>query len=37
MDKRELMNRVEEILEDAKAGVLATVDEEGRPLLRWMG
>ena len=36
MDNRQLMNRVEEILEDAKAAVLATVDEEGRPLLRWM-
>ena len=36
MDKRQLMNRVEEILEDAKGAVLATVDEEGRPLVRWM-
>jgi general stress protein 26 len=36
MDKRQLMNRVEEILEDAKAAVLTTVDEEGRPQVRWM-
>ena len=36
MDKRQLMTRVDEILEDAKAAVLATIDEEGRPLMRWM-
>ncbi len=36
MDNRELMKRVEEILDDAKAAVLATVDEEGVALVRWM-
>ncbi len=32
----ELVNRTEEILEDARAGVMACVDDEGRPTLRWM-
>ena len=36
MDKLELMNIVERILDNAKAAVLATCDAEGRPHMRWM-
>ena len=31
-----MMNKIETVLEDAKAGVLATVDAEGKPHARWM-
>jgi len=36
MDARSLLNRTEEILEEAKAGLLTTVDERGNPHVRWM-
>jgi general stress protein 26 len=36
MDQRELVNKIETILEEAKAAVLATTDEQDRPHLRWM-
>ena len=36
MNQRELTNRLEEILDDAKAAVLATTDAEGIARLRWM-
>ena len=36
MTQAELLQKVDEILEDAKAGVLTTVDEDGRPHVRWM-
>jgi pyridoxamine 5'-phosphate oxidase len=36
MNIREMMVKIEEILADAKAGVLATVDADGRPHARWM-
>ena len=36
MDKRTIMNKLDAILDDSKAAVLATVDGEGRPRLRWM-
>ena len=36
MNVHEIMNKISSILEDAKAGVLATVDTSGRPHMRWM-
>lgn len=36
MDIQGIMNRIAEILEDSKTGVLATVDADGRPHMRWM-
>lgn len=36
MNQNELMEKVEQLLDDAKTGVLATVDEQGRPHVRWM-
>ena len=36
MNQNELMYKVEQILEDARAGVLATIDEQGNPRMRWM-
>ena len=36
MDARELMTRIEAILEAHGTGLLATVDDEGRPHVRWL-
>ena len=36
MTKQELLARLTAILEEAKTGLLATVDAEGRPRMRWM-
>lgn len=36
MESRELMHKVDEILDDAKAGLLATVAKGSRPRMRWM-
>lgn len=36
MNNQEMMNKIEAVLEDAKAGILTTVDIEGRPHARWM-
>lgn len=36
MDQRAMMNKLDAILDDAQAAVLATVDANGRPRLRWM-
>jgi len=36
MNQNELMEKVEQHLDDAKTGILATVDEQGRPHVRWM-
>lgn len=36
MEKREILGAIERIIEEAKTAVLATVDEEKRPHLRWM-
>lgn len=36
MDIHEIMNKISEILEDSKSGILATVDTSGRPHMRWM-
>lgn len=36
MTPAELLRKVDEILDDAKAGVLTTVDEDGKPCARWM-
>ena len=36
MDQHEIMYKVEQLLEDSKTGVLATVDENGSPRMRWM-
>lgn len=36
MNIQEIMNRIAEILDDAKTGILATADPSGRPHMRWM-
>ncbi len=36
MDSREVMNRVGAIIEAHGTGVLATVDEDGNPHVRWL-
>jgi pyridoxamine 5'-phosphate oxidase len=36
MDRHELMYKVEQLLEDSKTGVLATLAEDGAPRMRWM-
>jgi general stress protein 26 len=36
MNQQELMNKLTVILEDSKAGILSTTDNEGKPHLRWM-
>lgn len=36
MNRREMMQKIEAVLEDAKAGVLTTVDAESKPHARWM-
>lgn len=36
LQKYEFFNRLESIIADAQTAVLATVDEEGRPKMRWM-
>lgn len=36
MNQQEMMTKIEEIIEDSKAGVLASVDAQGRPHVRWM-
>ena len=35
MDQRELMGKLAEALEDANAGILSTLDENGITHLRW--
>ncbi len=36
MTQQEMMQKIEEVLENAKTGVLTNVGEDGRPNLRWM-
>lgn len=36
MDQLQIMNKAQEILEDAKAAVLTTIDRDGRSHMRWM-
>lgn len=36
MNQHEIMYKVGQILEDSRAGVLATIDEHGNPRMRWM-
>ena len=36
MTKHELMYKVEQILETTRAGILATLDQDGKPRMRWM-
>lgn len=36
MTKHELMYKVEQILETTHAGILATLDQDGKPRMRWM-
>ncbi len=36
MTQHEIMRELAEVIADAKAGVLATVDEHGNPHVRWM-
>lgn len=36
MNQNEMMYKVEQILESARAAVLATIDEQGNPRMRWM-
>ena len=36
MDKKGFMTLLETIIDDAKTAVLATVDQDGKPYMRWM-
>ena len=36
MTTREMMNKIRQVLEDSRTGVLATVSEDGYPHMRWM-
>lgn len=36
MTQHELMYKMEQILEDVHTGILATIDEQGNPQMRWM-
>jgi pyridoxamine 5'-phosphate oxidase len=36
MTKRDMMAQIGKILDDAKTGLLATVDKEGKPHMRWL-
>ncbi len=36
MTIQEMMRKIEAVLEDSKAGVLASVDADGQPHVRWM-
>lgn len=36
MDARQLLRKTATLIEDARAGLLVTVDEDGRPQARWM-
>ncbi len=36
MNQQELLNALEMMIDDARAGILATTDAEGRSHLRWM-
>ncbi len=36
MNSHEVMYKVEQILENSRAGVLATLDKQGNPRMRWM-
>ncbi len=36
MNSHEIMYKVEQILEETHAGVLATIDKQGNPRVRWM-
>lgn len=36
MTKHEVMYKVEQILETTHAGILATLDQDGKPRMRWM-
>ncbi|MFP4113031.1 MAG: pyridoxamine 5'-phosphate oxidase family protein [Spirochaetota bacterium] len=36
MDSRSMLDTLERVLEDSKIAVLATVDVDGRPHMRWM-
>ncbi len=36
MNQHEIMYKIEQLLEDSKTGILATVDKKGNPRMRWM-
>ncbi len=36
MDQREFINKIDQILDNAKTGILTTVDARGKPHSRWM-
>ncbi len=36
MDQHEIMYKIEQILEDSRTGILATIDADGKPRMRWM-
>ena len=36
MNQHEMMGKIERLVDDAKVAVLATVDSDGRPHVRWM-
>lgn len=36
MNKQQMMDKIVAVLDDAKAGILTTVDRDGKPRARWM-
>ncbi len=36
MKPNELMQKLEDIISEVKVGILATIDEDGQPRMRWM-
>ena len=36
MDQREMMSKIEQLIEDAKTAILATAGKDGAPHMRWM-
>jgi general stress protein 26 len=36
MDKNELLQKLEQIIDEVKTAVLATVDNDGKPKMRWV-
>ncbi len=36
MDNKQMMNILDRLLEEAKVAILANIDEDGKPVMRWM-
>ena len=36
MEQSQIINKIEEILDDAQTGIMTTIDDQGKASLRWM-